>query len=165
MKRSSVIDTWRVHEFSSLHNRYAVILMPTPWQYEWTEAFVHVMGQEELVFSDHEEHKPKTAYSPLGGCYYSCKMAVLEELARQRRQAGAIVLREAGSGYVPLGVFNVRENVRQALAQKPTEWEGVSDALSYLSGRMTLPMEKFIQAGPRLREILRGRQSSLTEFF
>lgn len=165
VKRSSVIDTWRVHEFSSLHNRYAVILMPTPWQYEWTEAFVHVMGQEELVFSDHEEHKPKTAYSPLGGCYYSCKMAVLEELARQRRQAGAIVLREAGSGYVPLGVFNVRENVRNAMKQPAREFSDPQEVRSYLADSFTLPLTRFEEAGVLMRTFGKKRQKTLSDFF
>lgn len=55
-------------------------------------------------------------------------MAVLEALERERRQAGAIILREAYAGYVPLGVFNVRENVRNAMHQKPLEfgYEGCS---------------------------------------
>jgi hypothetical protein len=116
VKKNTVIDTWRVHRFSSLHNHYAVILMPTGWQYEWSEAFLRVLGNEELVFSDHEGKKKKTTYSPLGGCYYSCKMAVLEALAGKGEQAGAIILREAHRGYVPMGVFNVRENVRNAMA-------------------------------------------------
>ncbi len=85
VKKCSPIDTWRVHEFSSLNNKYAVILMPTAWQYEWTEAFVRVLGDEEVVFSDYELHKPKREYSHLGGCFYSCKMAVLEALAEQQR--------------------------------------------------------------------------------
>ncbi|MDD1725034.1 MAG: hypothetical protein LUQ07_07890, partial [Methanospirillum sp.] len=29
VKKFSPLDTWRVHEFSSLHNRYAIILTPT----------------------------------------------------------------------------------------------------------------------------------------
>ena len=103
VKKFPVIDTWRVHEYSSLHNNYAVILMPTGWQYEWSEAFLHVMGNEELVFSDHEGNKKKTEYSPLGGCYYSCKMAVLEATCARKKQAGAIILREALRGYVPDG--------------------------------------------------------------
>jgi len=85
VKKCPAIDTWRVHEFSSLHNNYAVILMPTVWQYEWSEAFLHVLGNEELVFSDHEGNKKKAGYSPLGGCYYSCKMAVLEALAQEQK--------------------------------------------------------------------------------
>ncbi len=164
VKTNVLLDTWRVHEFSSLNNRYTVILMPTGWQYEWTEAFVHVLGNEELVFSDHEIRKPKTTYSPLGGCYYSCKMAVLEALARERIQAGAIVLREAQEGYVPLGVFNVRENVRSALRQPGIELEDAEAVFSHIKDRFTLPASRFEMAGKLLRDLRRGRQTTLSAF-
>lgn len=150
VKECPVIDTWRVYEFSSLHNNYAVILMLTGWQYEWTEAFPHVLGNEELAFSDNERHRKKTGYSPLGGCYYSCKMAVLDALAGERRQAGAIVLREAQQGYVSLGVFNVRQNVRTAMRQPAREFEDVRTAFSYISGKFALPMTRFIEKGTLL---------------
>jgi DNA repair protein NreA len=164
VKKNSVIDTWRVHEFSSLHNNYAVILMPTGWQYEWSEAFLKVLGNEELVFSDHEGFRKKTGYSSLGGCYYSCKMAVLEALARQREQAGAIILREAHKGYVPLGVFNVRENVRNAMNQPATEFEDIRAALAHIGNRFTLPVQRFIEEGEILRTMTHERQCRLNDF-
>jgi hypothetical protein len=164
VRKNPVIDTWRVHEFSSLNNHYAVILMPTSWQYEWSEAFLHVLGNEELVFSDHEGTKKKTEYSSLGGCYYSCKMAVLEALAREQTQAGAIILREARRGYVPMGVFNVRENVRSAMQQPATEFEGIQPALRHLSEKFTLPVTRFIEEGALLRSAIRERQCRLADF-
>jgi hypothetical protein len=164
VRKYPVIDTWQVHEFSSLHNNYAVILMPTDWQYEWSEAFLHVLGNEELVFSDHEGRKKKTSYSHLGGCYYSCKMAVLEALAREKKQAGAIILREALHGYVPMGVFNVRENVRNAMNQPAAEFEDIRAALSHISGKFTLPVTRFIEEGELLRNSIRMRQCTLRDF-
>ena len=86
-----------VREFASLNNYYAVMLLPSAWQYEWMEAFLHILGNEELMFSDFENNGGKKGYSRVGGCYYSCKMAVLEALAREKKQAGAIILREAYS--------------------------------------------------------------------
>ena len=164
VKRNPVIDSLRVQEFTSLNNHYAVILMPTAWQYEWSEAFLHVLGNEELVFSDHEGTKKKTTYSPLGGCYYSCKMAVLEALAREGKQAGAIILREARKGYVPMGVFNVRENVRSAMQQAPTEFEGIRPALRHLTERFMLPVTRFIEEGPLLQSVIREKQCRLGDF-
>ncbi|MEI7649836.1 MAG: hypothetical protein WCJ47_09055, partial [Methanomicrobiales archaeon] len=164
VKKNPVIDTLRVHQFSSLHNNYAVLLMPTGWQYEWSEAFLKVLGNEELIFSDHEGYKKKTGYSHLGGCYYSCKMAVLEALARQHEQAGAIILREAHRGYVPMGVFNVRENVRGAMRQPAQEFEDIRSALSHISDSFSLPMTRFIKEGALLRESLRQRQCRLSDF-
>ncbi|MCK9579578.1 MAG: hypothetical protein M0Q92_03895 [Methanoregula sp.] len=164
VKKNTVIDTWRVHEFSSLHNNYAVLLMPTGWQYEWSEAFLRVIGNEELVFSDHEGRKKKTTYSHLGGCYYSCKMAVLEALARQQEQAGAIILREAHKGYVPMGVFNVRENVRNAMNQPASEFEDIRSALAHIGNTFTLPVRRFIEEGELLRTMIRQRQCTLSDF-
>ncbi|MEI8330767.1 MAG: hypothetical protein WCF90_03820 [Methanomicrobiales archaeon] len=164
VKKNSVIDAFRVHQFSSLHNNYAIILMPTGWQYEWSEAFLKVLGNEELVFSDHEGYKKKTEYSYLGGCYYTCKMAVLEALSRQQEQAGAIILREAHRGYVPMGVFNVRENVRSAMLQQPREFEDIRSALTHISESFSLPMIRFIKEGELLRESIQQRQCRLSDF-
>jgi len=164
VKKCPVIDTWRVHQYSSLNNNYAVILMPTGWQYEWSEAFLKVLGNEELVFSDYEGNRKKTEYSPLGGCYYSCKMAVLEALAQEQKQAGAIILREALRGYVPMGVFNVRENVRSAMRQPAQEFEDIQVALAHISEKFSLPLKRFIEEGNLLRNILRERQCTLCDF-
>jgi hypothetical protein len=156
-----IADRYEVYEFSSLNNYYAVILTPTPWQYEWIEAFIHVLGKEEMIFADYEQFRPKTEYSSVGGCYYSCKFAVLEALERMKKQAGAIVLREAYEGYVPLGVFNVRENVRHALLQKPREFGSFRSALNYVSTRLKLPISRFVEQGALLREMLSYRQTTL----
>ena len=165
VKHHDSIDIYRVYEFQSLKNYYAVLLIPTPWQYEWMEAFLHVLGGEELIFSDYENYQGKKEYSRVGGCYYTCKMAVLEALARENKQAGAIVLREAYSGYVPLGVFNVRENVRNALEQPYREFEDLKTALSYIDSKLKLPINRFIKSSDLLQDILRSRQTTLDSFF
>jgi DNA repair protein NreA len=156
-----VIDSFHVYEFASLNNYYAVILTPTPWQYEWIEAFIHIMGKEEMIFADHESLRPKSGYSSVGGCYYSCKFAVLEAMRRMGKQAGAIVLREAYEGYVPLGVFNVRENVRNALMQPHREFFTFRDSLNYVSTRLRLPLSRFMEQGVLMREMLSSRQTTL----
>jgi hypothetical protein len=129
------------------------------------EAFLHIRGDEEVLFADHEEFRGKREYSRVGGCYYSCKMALLEGLERQGVQAGAIVLREARRGYIPMGVFNVRENVRQAMLQPYREFEDLSSALVDVSARMLLPMERFINESTLLKSQFRARQTTLDSFF
>jgi hypothetical protein len=160
-----IIENYMVFEFTSLNNYYAVILTPTPGQYEWIEAFIHILGKEEMVFADHErtagKRNPKTEYSSVGGCYYSCRFAVLEGLERMKRQAGAIVLREAYEGYVPLGVFNVRENVRNAMKRQHREFDTFRDTLSHVSARLRLPISRFVDEGTLLREMLSYRQTTL----
>lgn len=161
VRHCEILDCYRVHEFYSLHNYYAVILLPTAWQYEWYEAFLRVLGNEEVLFSDYETNRGKKEYSSVGGCYYSCKFGVLEALARERRQAGVIVLREAYNGYVPLGVFNVRENVRQAMAQPGREFRTLREALAHAQARLHLPISRFVNGGVLLKDLLEGRQTTL----
>ena len=158
------IDCCQVREFASLNNYYAVLLLPTLWQYEWMEAFLRIMGNEELLFSDFETNGGKRGYSRVGGCYYSCKMAVLEALAKEKCQAGAIILREAYTGYVPLGVLNVRANVRNAMHQTPLEFEDMKAALGYVSTKLELPVKRFICQSDLLREELKSRQTTLSSF-
>lgn len=165
VRHFDVIDTFRVHEFESLNNYYAVLLIPTAWQFEWMEAFLHIIGREELIFSDYELNRGKIGYSSVGGCYYSCKMAVLEALAREQRQAGAIILREAYRGYIPLGVFNVRENVRNAMIRPHKEFEDAKSALSYISTKLWLPAKRFVQEGRLLKESISGRQTTIDCFY
>ncbi len=164
VRHYDILDTIRVHEFSSLNNYYAVMLMPTFWQYEWMEAFLHIMGQEEYIYSDYEYNTGKKGYSTVGGCYYSCKMAVLEQLAKEQKQAGAIILREAYTGYVPLGVFNVRENVRNALKQPGTEFEDMKAALTYMGSKLRLGAGRFVNESTLLKELHRCRQTTLNCF-
>lgn len=164
VRQNPLIENYRVYEFESLNNYYAVILTPTVWQYEWTEAFLHVMENEEAIFSDCESNFGKKEYSSVGGCYYSCKFGVLEALAQKGEQAGAIVLREAHKGYVPLGVFNVRENVRLAMKQQFKEFPDLKSVLAYLSSKFQLPISRYVQEGKLLKDMLLWRQCSISNF-
>ena len=160
-----IMDSHRVYEFSSLNNYYAIILTPTEWQYEWFEAFIKVLGGEEMMFSDYETNSNKTEYSCVGGCYYSAKMAVLDKLAKLKLQSGVIILREAYSGYVPLGVFNVRENIKFAMNGDYKEFESLKDSLAYCGTKLQIPISKYVRQSNLLKELLHSKQTTLDNFF
>jgi len=164
VRNFEVIDTHRVYEFSSLNNYYAILLLPQEWMFEWMEAFLHVLGREELIFSDYEHNSVKKGYSRVGGCYYTSKMAVLEALAREKKQSAAIILREAYQGYIPLGVFNVRENIRSAMNEPYREFEDMKTSLDYIASNLKLPLDKFVKQSDLLRELLTSRQTTLDCF-
>jgi DNA repair protein NreA len=164
IRNYDIIDSFQVREFRSLNNYYAVLLLPTAWQYEWMEAFLHILGNEEMIFSDYEHNGGKKGYSRVGGCYYSCKMAVVEALSWEKKQAGAIIFREAYPGYVPLGVFNVRENVRNAMNRPAAEFENIKAALMEISTSLELPLKRFIQQSDLLQEQIKSKQMTLSSF-
>jgi hypothetical protein len=128
------------------------------------EAFLHINGNEELIFSDHERNRGKKGYSCVGGCYYSSKMGVLEALKREEKQAGVIILREARKGYVPMGVFNVRENVRHAMLQPPKIFEDLKSSLKHISQKMHLPISRFMEESTLLAASCREKQMHLSDF-
>lgn len=165
VRKYPLIDTYRVYEFSSLNNYYGIILTPTEWQYEWMEAFIKIMNKEELIFSDYETNTDKKEYSSVGGCYYTSKMVVLDALNKMKLQSGLIVLREAYSDYVPLGVFNVRENMRYAMAEPYKEFETLKSAMEYLSTKLKIPINKYVKESNLLNDMLHSKQTTLDAFF
>jgi len=152
-----------VFHHSSLSNTFVIILFPSLWQFEWVEAFFpQIIGDRLEVFGDKEGFERKTEYSCVGGCYYSARLAVCEKLKELGRQAGALVLREAYSSYVPLGVWNVRENIRQAMRSMPKEFESFQEAAAHALSLLRLPPS----AWRAHSSILRGRslQTQLVPF-
>ena len=129
------------------------MLMPTMWRYEWIEAFFpSIVGDKLEIFGDYERFGRKTEYSPVGGCYYSARLAVAERLKEEKRQAGVIILREAYPGYIPLGVFNVRENVRMAMRLGCQQFETLAAAINYVASRLKLRMGTWLQHSTLFKE-------------
>ncbi len=153
VKSYQSIDSYRVYESTSFSNRYIVILMPTSWRYEWIEAFFpNVVGEKLEIFGDYERFERKTEYSTVGGCYYSARLAVLEKLNEEKKQAGVIILREAYSDYVPLGVWNVRENMRAAMQLSCQRFDSFDAAVSYAASRLRISLGAWLQHSTLFKE-------------
>ena len=159
------LDTYRVFEFGALNTYYVIILTPTEWQYEWYEAFIKIIKNEKLIFSDYETNGGKKEYSRVGGCYYTAKMVVLDYLSKIKKQSGVIILREAYENYIPLGVFNVRENIKEAMARPYIEFETLEDSLKYAGTKLRIPVKEFVKQGTLLNEMLHTKQTTLDMYF
>ena len=164
VRYSEILETYEVYEFETLRNKFVILFTPTPWQYEFMEAFIHVVGNEEVIFSDWEPFQGRTTYSEVGGCYYAVRFASAEKLSFRKKQAGVIVFRESYQGYIPLGVFTCRETARHALAQKPLEFSDMKSALAHISTRVKLPLKRFMESGSLLAEVSRRRQMLLSAY-
>ncbi|MBR3155832.1 MAG: hypothetical protein IKF13_03335 [Methanobrevibacter sp.] len=165
VRKFEILDTYRVFEFGALNNYYVIILTPGEWEYEWYEAFIKLMRNEELIFSDYETNGGKKEYSIVGGCYYTAKMAVLDYLMKIKRQSGLVILREAYDGYVPLGVFNVRENIKEAMMQPYLEFETLEKCLEYAGTKLKIPISRYVKQGTLLNEMLHTKQTTLDMYF
>src|SRR3989304_5641858 len=160
VKTFPLLDEVRVHESVGFDDRFVAILVPRTWRYELIEAWYpntlwNPLGREIVMFGDHEDFEGRTDYASIGGCYYAARLAVVEALERERRQSAAVILRETHPGYImPVGVWNVRENVRNALRQEPRTFPDLSEALRYVRTRLDIPIARWIQTSSVLKHVL-----------
>jgi len=90
-------------------------------------------------------------------------LAACELLERERRQATVIVMREAHPGYImPVGVWQVRENVRNAMRQKPLKFNTLDEALARIASQFQIPLRRWIRNSELLQDALFQRK--LTEY-
>ncbi len=162
------ITDFEVYETEELDNRWAVLMMPTSWRYELIEAWYpksvwNPYGQGISIISDWEFYKPRKTYARIGGCYYAARLAVNENLTARNRQAGVVIFREAHAGYImPIGVWNVRENVRVAVRKKPKKFSTLKQALDHIQNKMDIPMKRWINSSGILKDTL--HQKRLEDF-
>ncbi len=163
------VNEYRVYESIYLDNVFEILMIPAQWSYESMEAWYpgtvwNPNGNSVAIYSDWEGHNGRTTYAQIGGCYYSARLAVCEQLVKERRQATVIVLREARPGYImPIGVWQVRENVRNAMRQKPYQFKNLTESLKFISGRFEIPLSQWIIQGKLLRNAL--FQKRISDFF
>src|SRR5271157_152510 len=149
VKRLPLINEYRVFESWQLDNRFIVLMSPEPWSYELVEAWYpdtiwNPAGRDIMIISDHELSGGRTTYAKIGGCYYAARLASAEYLLKEKRQAKVVILREAHSGYImPVGVWNVRENVRNALRGPYNSFGSLEAALTYIQSRFDIPIKRW----------------------
>jgi hypothetical protein len=164
VKENETIDAIRVYENIALDNRWLVIMIPGAWEYELVEAWYpnttwNTASENIEIYSSYEPFKGRTAYAEIGGCYYAARLASSELLDKMQKQARVVILREAHPGYImPVGVWNVREHVREALKGTPTVMEGFEDLFAFVSSRMDISPNTWIKNSTLLSLALRQRR-------
>jgi hypothetical protein len=163
------INEYRIYESRYLDNRFEVLMMPREWSYEAMEAWYpgtawNPSSRNIILFSDWEGFGGRNTYASIGGCYYAARLAVGELLMKERRQASVVVLREAHPGYImPVGVWQVRENVRNAVRHVPLKYNTMKEALTRIATQFQIPIKHWIGKSSLLRKSL--FQKRITEYF
>jgi len=167
------LEEARVYSNTYLDNHFEILLLPGNWEYEQFETAVtreleelhkKRVGRSMLRYSsspwaewkydgriniseEHEQFSGRSDYAESqGGGYYAARFAVAEALFHMKRQARAIVFREIGSSYdIPVGVWEVRENVRHAFLNPPEKFETKDAALAHLSEKLAVPMKEYMK--------------------
>ncbi len=157
----TLIDSCRVFSFEHLGNVFAVILFPRRWLYEMIEAW-HSDGTVGFG-SDSEDARGIDHPPAIDGAYFAAKLGVAEYLHRNKVQAGAVILREIRPEYaIPVGVWQVREGIRQTMRQEPAIADGLGHGLLLASERTSISKTEWLLHGSISRLV---RQKVLSDFF
>ena len=157
----NLIDSCKVFSYEHLGNSFSVVLFPHRWIYEMIEAWYSngILG----FGSDHEDARGIHHPPAIAGAYFAAKLGVLEYLSEKKIQAGVIILREIRPEYaIPVGVWQVREGIREAMKQKPILSDNFDNALHLASQKMSVSKSEWLSHG-NISTLM--RQKTLSEFF
>jgi len=159
VKNYPSVNEFLVFESKKLDNHFLILLAPGNWEFENFEAWAPggIWTQELTSPFILEEYEPgggrkKYADKQAGG-YYASRLGVVEALNDFRRQARVVAFREVNEGYVvPLGVWQVRENVRNAMRELPMKFNDLKSALTHIDSKLNLPIEDYVKQSTILRQ-------------
>lgn len=153
------LDEFLHYSISYLSSKYEILMLPGDWRFEffegwapetlWTLAYArpaiyqnfegYTIGSEDMGVSS--------------GSYHAVRLAVLENLKKLWKYGTVIVFREVANDYrLPLGVWHVREAVRNAFKNKPSRFGSAEAAFNYVSVRLQTPISEYSRYGVILRD-------------
>ena len=109
---------------SYVGNDFHIFLIPGRWEYELIEmkrpGSVWNAAENTYIAQNYEPYSGRTSYAEqTAGAFYAARLGTLEHLKNRKRQAKALILRDVSPDYwAPLGVWVIRETVRNAFDEK-----------------------------------------------
>ena len=160
VKAYDPVDAIHAYYNVALDNRWLIFLIPGNWQYESIEAWYpktvwNENGVDISIFGSYEQYAGRKTYAEIGGCYYSGRLAITEKLQMLKKQAVALILREVHEGYLmPVGVWNVREHVRETLEKEPQILHSTNEMFDYIRTRLEIKQNEWIRNSVILKDLI-----------
>ena len=168
IRNAPPIDRTLVWHTSYMGNDYWVVAAPGDWEFELLE--LKAPGSiwnpdpdgQLYMAADNEGYDGRSGYvEETSGAYYAARLGVLEALADRDRQAKVFVVRHATDAYwAPVGVWQIRESVRDAFDGEPAVAETFHDAVRQLVPQLPVSMA----ALRRKSTMAAGVQADLSAF-
>jgi hypothetical protein len=142
------VDEYLIFENRYLGNRFEILFIPGEFEFEniecWLPGSVWSMGEVNII-EEYESRKGRREYAEReGGGYYAARLPILEKMLRLRKKAKVVCLREIGEEYyLPVGVWEVRENVKRALLRDNKRFSTLDESLSYIKGRLRVDIGRY----------------------
>jgi DNA repair protein NreA len=172
------IDKFEVIRYNHFSNYYSIIFIPSDvWSFEMVEAWYDQNNVNKFFLeSDYETPTGLDHYPRIAGAYFAAKLGILEYLTTgKKRKCSVLVFREIRPEYlVPLGVWQIREGIRDALRIKQTpttttttttsnSFSDFRKALLYASKGMTVPLLDWLRHSEIYKNY--GKKTLISDFF
>jgi hypothetical protein len=173
------IDKFEVIKYNHFSNYYSIIFIPSDvWSFEMVESWYDQNNENKFFLeSDYESAIGLDHYPRIAGAYFAAKLGILEYLTfYKKRKCSVLVLREIRPEYlVPLGVWQIREGIRDALRIKkatttttttnitPNSFSDFRKALLYASKEMTVPLVEWLRHSEIYKNY--GKKTLISDFF
>ena len=167
------IDKFEVIKYNHFSNYYSIIFVPSEvWSFEMVEAWYDQNNVNKFFLeSDYEDTTGLDHYPKIAGAYFAAKLGILEYLtSNKKRKCSVLVLREIRPEYlVPLGVWQIREGIREALRSKhvahttTSTFSDFRNALLYACKGMTVPLFDWLKYSIIYENY--GKKTLISDFF
>lgn len=160
IKDNSVLDCYLVFDFNHLGNYYSIIFIPDDvWNFEMIESWIDTNGRVHIG-SDYESGKNIDHYPSIAGAYFAARLAAAEYLFKKRKKSSVLILREIHPEYfMSLGVWQIREGIRESLKWKGKKFETFDSALKYGVSKTSLSIDEWIKNSSIIRNKKQKRMS------
>ena len=152
IKDNTVLDYYLVFDFNHLGNYYSIIFIPDDvWNFEMIESWIDTNGRVHIG-SDYESGKNIEHYPSIAGAYFAARLAAAEYLFKKRKKASVLILREIHPEYfISLGVWQIREGIRESFKSKGKKFETFDSALKYGVSKTSLSINEWIKNSSIIR--------------
>jgi hypothetical protein len=155
------INEYQLFSNEYLANHFEILLIPQIYSYELIEAWD--LDKNPSIGSDFEPYWGRESYAKVtGGAFYAARLAILEYLSKIKKQAAVLVVREVKPEYyAPVGVWKIRETIRDAFNLPFEKFDSLEQAIKRICEKLIIK-DRWI-AKSRLLKILK-EQKKITQF-
>ncbi len=164
LQKFAKIDSFNVYQHNHLGNYYIIILIPyDSWIFEMQEGWLDINGNMKIKGDYEDIHNPENKPNILGA-FFAGRLAVSEHLTKIKKRAAVMILREIHPHYIiPVGVWQVREGIREALKRPYKECKDFQSALAFAFSLLSISKKEWLK-NSKIYNII-TKHKKITDYF
>jgi DNA repair protein NreA len=165
LEKHQSIDFFEVYRYAHLGNHYSIILIPYDiWTFEMKEAWIDGKGNFGMGMDFEDSLGGLNHHPSIAGAYFAARLSISEYLNKINRKAAVLTLREIHPQYViPVGVWQIREGIREALRGFGTRFDNFANALSFACNFLSISENEWIK-NSKVYSIIK-EQKKISDYF